>query len=453
MNQIQIKRDIIQIGAPLLTDIRSRTYNEETEEWTWEIEDVSDADTPNINQLDIPMQDGEKVEVRVKSISEVGYPDSKIESDWSTIMTYEFPDDLANVLGENEFILQEAEQDNQKIEFEQTLDSKGVNRHVESSFFVNEEYVAHTDDQIQTNIKDDQGNPFNVREYLEYLTNRITELESIVYSSKGKLKITLFNGSDEVEINNKADINIDVNCQNYGTTSNGVNFDNKLYIIKDFYLKIENLSSASELNFLVKDSYVSGTVVRSGDTALTSLVDNENDFVVQEDNQYIYFSDNSNNDNLYIGDLVHEPNPSSGTKLNSLFGDKFKNPGLSGSYVNKTRSGNPNSTAYSALGTSDNGTNDWELGDTFASFVCPQVSTIDDLIIDSSETKSIDNTEVINIPINIYWKFLTSSDSTVNITNLSSDEHSKTLRVRLHPSSVSGAFDFKVTFNIKRKNI
>jgi hypothetical protein len=439
----------------LLSDLRKRTYNEETEEWIWEIEDVSDADTPNINQLDIPIQAQEKVEIRIKSISEVGYPDSQINSDWSNVLTITFPDDLNNVLGENEFILQEAQSDSQTIEFEQTLSTKGITQHVSESFTYNEEYYAHTDASIQTVYKDDQGNPFNLREYLQYLTNKITSLEEIIYSAKGILKVSIFNGSDEVEIKNNSSISIDIKCQNYGNTLDSVNYDNKLYIIKDYYLKIENLASSSTLNFLVTDLYVSGTTIRLTSNNLACLVDKDNDLVVQEPNQYIYFVDNADGLNLYSGTTPFDPGtvtPNSYLRNNLYSVNKIA--GLSNSYINKGRSGNTAGIAYSALGENDSyGYNDWDSGNTFGTLICPQVNSINDLIVDASTTKNITNKEILTIPLNIYWKFIMDATNSINITNLTYVEHTKSIRVRLHPSSITGAFDFKVTFNLKNKNI
>jgi hypothetical protein len=354
----------------LLSDLRKRTYDEATETWTWGIEDVSDADTPNINQLDIPIQAQEKVEIRVKAISEVGYPDSQILSDWSNILTVVFPDDLNNVLGENEFILQEAQQDNMTIEFEQTLQSRGINQHVSESFTINEQYVAHTDKSIQTIFKDDQGNPFDLQEYLQYLTNKISTLEEIIYSAKGILKISIFNGSDEVEIMNNSSMNIDINCQNYGNKISGTTYDNKLYIIKDYYLKIENLSSSSLLNFLIKDDYTSGTTVRSGTTNSACLVDKDNRFIIQEQNQYIYFSDNAESLPLYLGDIPYDPSSvMPGHYLSDFFGDTGRIPGLSGSFINKGSTGNASIDTYSALGET-HGDNDWNLGSLFATENC-----------------------------------------------------------------------------------
>ena len=90
----------------LLTDVRKREFNKALDVWTWVVEDVSDANTPNINQLDIAIQQNEKVEIRIKSISEVGWPNASIESDWSDILTVEFPDDLSQV-SSDDLILKE----------------------------------------------------------------------------------------------------------------------------------------------------------------------------------------------------------------------------------------------------------------------------------------------------------------------------------------------------------
>ena len=112
------------------TDARKRTFNPQTGEYTWEIEDVENADTPNINQLDIPIQANEKVEIRIKSISEVGWPESPVESDWSEVLTKEFPDDLNNVLNENEFILQEANKEDLKVRMQNELSAKGLDDNI-----------------------------------------------------------------------------------------------------------------------------------------------------------------------------------------------------------------------------------------------------------------------------------------------------------------------------------
>lgn len=436
----------------LTSDLRKRTYDETTQEWTWEIENVSDADTPNINQLDIAINSGEKIEIRVKSISEVGYPDSILESVWSNILTIDFPDNLNSVIDENQFILLEAETDNITSQFNLALDSKGVNKHVQDSFYINENYVSHTDNTIQTVYKDTQGNNYNLRDYLDYLTNKIAKLEGIIYSAKGVFKMSIFNGVNQIEIKNNSEINLSVVLQDYGITKDKINYENKVGIIKDFYLKLENLSSAAGLSFLVRDTHSTiGSIVRQNSTEnLASLVDTNNNFVIQQDNQYIYFCDTQSNENLYIGGLLHTDS----VKLYQIITNNLDtNVGLSSGFTNYNKT---NQITYSALGKYVSGPNlnEWYLGDgNMSSFVCPQVKTINDLISSNGTSLEITNEEDIVIPLNIYWIFKSSNIEKVNLSTENLMEHNKKLRVRLNPSSISSPFDFVINFNIQNKKI
>ena len=60
--------------------------------YEWAAVDTSDPDAVNINQLDIPIQNGEQVEIQVKSISEAGWPANPLESEWSQPIVISFND-------------------------------------------------------------------------------------------------------------------------------------------------------------------------------------------------------------------------------------------------------------------------------------------------------------------------------------------------------------------------
>ena len=53
--------------------------------------DVNDPDIVNINQVDIPITPNEKVEIRIASVSEAGFPYNPLKSDYSTSVTVDFP--------------------------------------------------------------------------------------------------------------------------------------------------------------------------------------------------------------------------------------------------------------------------------------------------------------------------------------------------------------------------
>jgi len=60
----------------------------------WKTENVADGSEININQIDIPISKGEKVEIKVRTISEAGYPDNPLKSPWSEPIIMLFPSNL-----------------------------------------------------------------------------------------------------------------------------------------------------------------------------------------------------------------------------------------------------------------------------------------------------------------------------------------------------------------------
>jgi len=290
----------------ILSDVRKRYYDETTKQWYWKIEDVSDAETPNINQLDIPISANEKVEIRVKSISEVGWPDSLIESDWSNVLAVDFPDDLKDVLNDNQFILAEASQDSTTVALETTLSSKGVDKHVADSYNVNQDYVAHKDTSIAVSIKSDNSQNMNLFQYLTYLTNRVAALEQQIAGTRGTLNITLYKKSTLLKnITNNTTTNINIECEDYGTqlTGTGRTYVNSVYVVDDYVVSFENTNQSGNLGFLSARSYTSGgtNAFYTDNLHKILLVDYNSNLYTQKDNQFIWFADRDSNDWLSSG--------------------------------------------------------------------------------------------------------------------------------------------------------
>jgi hypothetical protein len=287
----------------LMSDVRKRHWDDNSKQWYWKIEDVSDAETPNINQVDIPIQQNERVEIRIKAISEVGWPDSLIESDWSNVLTIDFPDDLNNILSDNLFILTEASQDKTSVVLESTLNSKGVDKHMEDSFTVNQDYVAHKDTSIQVSIKTEQSMNMNLFQYLTYLTNRIASLEQQLITSKGTLNILLYKNTTLLKtITNNSTTIINIECEDYGTsiTGTGRTYVNAVNVIEDYIISFMNTNQSGNLGFLSNRTYTTGgTNAFYSENGLSNkvlLVDYNNNLYTQNNNQFIWFADRDNND-------------------------------------------------------------------------------------------------------------------------------------------------------------
>jgi hypothetical protein len=77
------------------TDIRKKVYDSSKGVYVWAPEITADSETQNINQLDLPITKGEKIEIQIASVSEAGWPDNPLTSDYSQSAIVSFPDNLA----------------------------------------------------------------------------------------------------------------------------------------------------------------------------------------------------------------------------------------------------------------------------------------------------------------------------------------------------------------------
>ena len=93
-NNGQTKTGAFSNWTEFKTDIRKKVYDPSKGVYVWAPEATADADAPNINQLDIPITKGEKVEIRIKSLSEAGWPQNPMASEFSQSVIISFPADL-----------------------------------------------------------------------------------------------------------------------------------------------------------------------------------------------------------------------------------------------------------------------------------------------------------------------------------------------------------------------
>lgn len=248
------------------TDSRKRSQDPISGDWFWHIEDVSDANTPNINQVDIPIQPGEKIEIRIKSLSEVGWPETPVESDFSNIITVNFPDDLNNVLGEDEFILKEAQADDIKVKFEKDLESRGLNLHLNSALRLGDIYYAHRAEAIASGFKDNNGQIINLYDQLLSMVVHIQTLEETINKAKGILEVYLVNAGNKTRLFTGNNLTYNLNLEDYMTKtkigmvsdprdSTARTYKNEIIQINDFSLLIKNSAATAPLGILSYRGY------------------------------------------------------------------------------------------------------------------------------------------------------------------------------------------------------
>ena len=148
--------------------------------FTWQDSKIEDGQEINFNQLDIPISQGETVEIRVKSISEAGYPQNPIMSDWSESMTVAFPEaeiDTADIAATVEANLAELA----RVRMNEELTAQGIYTHVDDSFTANESYYAHVATNIASGFLSPEQKPISVYD-------KIAELEAMIAGLKGEVE-------------------------------------------------------------------------------------------------------------------------------------------------------------------------------------------------------------------------------------------------------------------------
>lgn len=152
-----------------VTRTRERSFDVNTQKFVWLDENLSSIDAPNINSINLPIRQNEIIELRVKAISEVGYPDSILESEWSNTIQITFPDELAEGRDPREQFIKNAELEDVRNRIEADLNRRGLEEHLSSSVTFEDKFYAHLDDDI--GIRETNGRVISLKD-------RIIQLEA-----------------------------------------------------------------------------------------------------------------------------------------------------------------------------------------------------------------------------------------------------------------------------------
>ena len=183
-----IKRATYSNLNEVKSEIRKKIYDPTRGIYVWAVEDITNPDVVNINQVDIPISNGEKVEFYVVSVSEAGWPENPILSVPSNLISMEFPQDLVSE-DEAAIALREASQDIVRVDLENDLAAKGLDVHLASSFNAIEKYYAHDTSVISSNVYTPQGTVISLDNYIASLNLRIQDLENRLNKVVGDVKV------------------------------------------------------------------------------------------------------------------------------------------------------------------------------------------------------------------------------------------------------------------------
>ena len=175
---------------------RSKKYNDATGFYDWEDENVSDPTTVNCNQLEVPIKKGEIIEIKIKSLSEAGWPDSPVESDWSDSITVEFPSDI-ETSEDATIVSQQAFADETRINFQEELNSKGLDIHLGTAFTTRDKYYAHKAEDIASGFFATDGNIIDLYSKLKSIADSLAAIQTSLSTGKGAMVVSIIeqNGS------------------------------------------------------------------------------------------------------------------------------------------------------------------------------------------------------------------------------------------------------------------
>lgn len=191
-----------------LSKARTKKLNTSTGYYEWADENLADPDAVNSNQLDIPIKKGEVVEIRIKSLSEAGWPDSPIESVWSDSILVEFPANIETV-EDATIVSQQAFADEARLNFQDELNSKGLDIHLSTAFTTRDKYYAHKAEDIASGFFASDGNIVDLYTKLKAIADDLSAVQTSISTGAGALKVSILDQlGNEKEVKNGDSISL-----------------------------------------------------------------------------------------------------------------------------------------------------------------------------------------------------------------------------------------------------
>ena len=420
------------------------------------------------------------MEIRIRSISEVGFPDSPLVSPWSETITKNFPDDLNNVLNQNDYIITQANKDDVQNQVINSLNAKGLDNLLKQQIVVNNQTYNLSTDTVITDFKDTSGVAIGLQVYLKQLTDKIAYLEEKIANIKGVLQLTILRNNQEFVVSNGSDTTFNVECEDYMDkfTGSGIPtgrvYQNNVYVIKDFIVRVSNVAVNSPLGLLSNRTYLGNPQIYNTSVPQAFWVDDQDELILsnvsgetrtQLDNQFLWSINYDTIDQTTV------------TKLSENIGNNFNTVGNNS--ITPVLSTSEYNVGYSEaqilnfvgnnLSLLDSGK--WIDSTVSVGSTTKLLSTVNPVISNLTKIQETNYNKVhvvnsgkdndIIIPLNIYFK-LNALDTSqtganyqyINLNNATQTvQHVKKLKFFLENEADNRPFIFTINFNINRNKI
>lgn len=150
------------------------------------------------NQIDIPIQEGEDVIIRVRYKVNIGQPFVNLYTPWSDEITMTFPAEYENNV-EVTSIIDANREDSIKSAFSKTLIDEGYAEHVQNKVVSSEQLFFHQPENIYSGFNTAENNLISLKDKLTSMVNDIEKYKTLIDNAANS-KFEVFITYDEYEV-------------------------------------------------------------------------------------------------------------------------------------------------------------------------------------------------------------------------------------------------------------
>lgn len=234
-------------------------------------EKLNDPDVVKPNQYTIPISDNEIVEIRLRGLSESGYPLKQVFSEWSDILQVEFPQQLQEGISG---VIESAKNEKTFNELSNELGRQKLIGHADDSFENKDVKYKHSANNIATSSKTPEQGNLSVQAVLDLLGLDIAQIKQILSSEDGQMQVRILDSNDKEISVVKNNTMIKVDGGLYSEEVSALTIKKGVIVNKTYYIEIENIGSG-ELEIV---SYVSGKFTNPLISGYTGYIYNQSEY-------------------------------------------------------------------------------------------------------------------------------------------------------------------------------
>lgn len=237
-NDGQTRRGTFSTWNEYRSEVRKRRIDASTGIAFWAVDDVENAEAVNINQIDLPIQQGEGIEFRVKSLSEAGWPVTPLESSWSNIIRVDFPAEFESKPNPNS-IVEQAKKDSVKVELQSEITNLNLDK--VSSLTVTQGGKFYTTDatHVASGFLTPENNIVSLFDKLTAIDNELNSIRALIANAKGSISVRIVDEQGQ-EISVEKNSTVRIFAGNYRDQVASLPVKKGVIVTKNYYIKINN---------------------------------------------------------------------------------------------------------------------------------------------------------------------------------------------------------------------